>query len=96
MEIEKYLLNKGIKPRYKGFAQLTYAIELCQKEKTYLGNFTTRLYKDIARDFATLQGRVERDMRFALRSAGNKEKLSEFISMAVFELKLSKEKGAKK
>ena len=90
MEIEKYLLEKRIKPNHKGFKQLTYAIELCQKDETYFDGMTKRLYPDVAKDLGTTQGRVERDLRFAVRSAGHELTLTEFISMAVLELKIRK------
>lgn len=90
MEIEKYLLSKDIKPHYKGFKQLVYAIELCQKDNTYFDGMTTRLYPDIAKDLNTTQPRVERDLRFAVRSAGHNQTLSEFIARAVLELKIAK------
>lgn len=90
MEIEKYLLSKDIKPHHKGFKQLVYAIELCQKDDTYFDGMTTRLYPDIATDLNTLRSRVERDMRRAVKRAGHNQTLSEFIARAVLELKIAK------
>lgn len=90
MEIEKYLLSKDIKPHYKGFKQLVYAIELCQKDETYFDGMTTRLYPDIAKDLNTLRSRVARDMRHAIKNAGHNQTLSEFIARAVLDLRLNK------
>lgn len=90
MEIERYLLDKGIKPNLKGFEYLTYAIEMCQKDKTYFNGLTTRLYPDIATDLNTLQGRVERAMRHAVKNAGHSQTLAEFIARAVLDLRLNK------
>ena len=96
MIIEKYLLDKGIKPNHKGFKQLTYAIELCQKDETYLDGFTKRLYPDIARDFNITHSNVERDLRFAIRSAGHNVVVSEFIARAVLELRITKPSKGRK
>ena len=90
MEIERYLLDKGIKPHFKGFEYLTYAIEMCQKDKTYFNGMTTRLYPDIATDLKTLRSRVERDMRHAVKKAGHNQTLAEFIARAVLDLRLNK------
>lgn len=90
MEIEKYLLRKKIKPHYKGFKQLAYAIELCQKDETYLGGMTTRLYPDIADDLGTTKTQVERALRLAIRCAGIEQTLSEFIARAVLDIKLAR------
>lgn len=90
MEIERYLLDNGIKPHYRGFNQLAYAIELCQKNKKYMEGFTKWLYPDVAKDLKTTKTRVERDIRIALRCSGKNETISEFICKSILELKLLK------
>lgn len=92
MEIEKYLLDKGIRPHYRGFKQLTYAIELCIKDDKYLQYFTKRLYPDVAKDLQINQTKVERDMRMALRSSNIDDCVSEFISKATLEIKINNTK----
>lgn len=92
MEIEKYLLSKGVKPHYKGFKQLVYAIELCKSDETYLDGVTTRLYPDIATDLCTTRSKVERDIRFAIQNSNSKNTIKAFINLAVLEMKIKKPK----
>lgn len=90
MEIEKYLLEKGIKPHYKGFMPLTYAIELCQKDDKYLQGFTKWLYPDIANDLGLRETTVEKRMRNAIRLSGLNQSISEFIWRSIVEMRLQK------
>lgn len=91
MEIEKYLLEKGIKPHYRGFKQLAYAIELCQKNPKYLQGVTTHLYPDISKDLSITIWQVEKNMRYAIINAGINKTVSEFLNFAILELKIRKE-----
>lgn len=92
MEIEKYLLDKGVKPNYRGFYQLSYAIELCLNDKNYLQYFTKRLYPDVAKDMQITQIKVERDIRTALRNSNINDTISEFISRATLEIQINRAK----
>ena len=92
MEIEEYLLEKGIKPHYSGFAYLATAIKLCQEDAGYLRALTTRLYVDVAKRFSTNKLCVERNIRTAIQESLTHTKISEFISMAILEMKIKKVK----
>lgn len=95
MEIEEYLLGMGIKPRYKGFDLLVYAIKLCQKRPSYLHEITTSLYPDMAEDLNITTGQAERNMRYAIRDAGIKDTTSEFLSYSILDLKLKRKNKEK-
>lgn len=86
MKVEKYLLEKGIKPQLKGFAYLSDAIEFCQKDKAYL-RAITKLYNKIAEVNKDTYTRVERAIRNAINVSGKKMTNSQFIATAVIELK---------
>lgn len=86
MKVEKYLLQKGIKPHLKGFAYLSDAIEFCQKDKTLLRAITTKLYHKIAEVNKDTYTRVERAIRNAINVSGKKMTNSQFIATAIIEL----------
>ena len=87
MNIEKYLLEKGIKPHLKGFAYLTDAIKFCQEDKSLLRAITSKLYNKIAEVNKDTNIRVERAIRNSIAVSGKKITNSEFIATAIIELK---------
>ena len=86
MKVEQYLLQNGFKPNLKGFGYLSDAIEFCQKDKTCL-RAIIKLYKKIAEVNKDTYTRVERAIRNAIYVSGKKMTNSQFIAMAVIELK---------
>ncbi len=96
MEIEQYLLDKGIKPHYSGFNQLVCAIKLCQKDAKYLSGFTTRLYPDVAKHLDTTAIRVERGIRTAITHSGLSQTISEFVCRAVVDINMLNHKKGEK
>lgn len=85
MEIEKYLINKGINAGLIGFDYLTEAIELIRKDSAYKHLVTKRLYPEIAKTFKATPLSVDRSMKYALKQANIKTTLSDFIITAEIE-----------
>jgi two-component system, response regulator, stage 0 sporulation protein A len=86
MKIEKYLLDKGIKPHLKGFDFLVSAIMLVKEDKKYLRSVTTLLYPTIATMYNETPSKVERAIRHCLESSRIFKKNSEFIALSVIEI----------
>lgn len=87
MEIEKYLLQKGLNPAFKGFDYIVEAINLFNKDRKYKNNVTKELYPTIAKTFSDTPSKVERAIRHCIQSAGFKIPNSEFIATAQIETK---------
>jgi len=76
--IEDYLMLKGLKPHFRGFAYLVDAIS------TYrLGMMMTKqLYPEIAKMHSSRPTMIERCIRNAINDAGLNQSNSEFIALA--------------
>jgi hypothetical protein len=81
MNVTEYLEKQGVKHHLKGFALLHTAIENAEP-----GFSMMQLYEDTARLHNTLPSSVERNMRTAVRSTGQKITTMEFIARAVWHL----------
>jgi hypothetical protein len=81
MNITEYLEKQGVKHHLKGFALLHTAIE-----KAEPGFSMMQLYADVAGKHKQPQSQVERNMRTAVHSTGNKITTMEFIARAVWYL----------
>lgn len=92
MNIEKYLLEIGIKPHLKGFYFLADAIRLVTKDVAYLKKITTRLYPSIAEKHGETTSGVERAIRNAINTSETeqKSKPSQFIGEHSIKIKLIK------
>ena len=88
-KIENYLINKKIRPNIKEFYYLKTAIELVMSDITYIFDITKRLYPEIGKLYNETGAMVERAMRYAIRmhALNDKYNVSEFIGIAVLELK---------
>lgn len=86
MNITEYLEKQGVKHHLKGFALLHTAIE-----KAEPGFSMMQLYADVAKLYGLEQCQVERNMRTAVHSTGNKITTMEFIARAVWYLQADAE-----
>lgn len=84
MSITEYLEAQGIKHSHLGFTYLSDAIKIAHIEGIEFR--MSYIEKAIADSRKTVPSRVERNMRHAIRAAGHKENLKEFIATAVFRL----------
>ena len=87
-QIENLLLEIGIPTGLKGFYGLKLAIEMFAKDRTYLGNFVSGLYVDVAHKLGEENGvvRVERCMRTAIEAAwdrGNEDVLYKYFGNSI-------------
>lgn len=87
MEIENYLMGKNICPHLKGFDFLKDAIILIQADSMYKKYVTKKLYPKLAERFGETASKVERAMRYAIKSAGHYSCVSEFIAIAEIEIR---------
>ena len=87
MEIEKYLLEKGLNPAVKGFDYIVKAIELFNEDIKYKHNIMSELYPTIAKTFNDDASKVERAIRHCIKSARINMQNSEFIATAQIETK---------
>jgi GTP cyclohydrolase I len=87
MEIEKYLLKKGLNPAFKGFDYIAEAVKLFNKDRKYKENLTKELYPTLAKIFNVSEQKVIRLMDYCIKSAGIKMTTSEFIATAQIETK---------
>lgn len=99
-EIYRFFLLLGITPNYLGFYQAAYAVALCMKEPERLISITKSLYPDVAKNFRTSAGSVERNIRTVVRiswdshskilsdlsseSLRKQPTVSQFLSLIVF------------
>ena len=99
-EIYRFFLLLGITPNYLGFYQAAYAVALCMKEPERLISITKSLYPDVAKNFRTSVGSVERNIRTVARiswdshskvlsdlsseSLQKQPTVSQFLSLIVF------------
>lgn len=81
MNITEYLEKQGVKHHLKGFTLLYTAIAMAEP-----GFSMMQLYADIANEHNMTQSSVERNMRTAVHSTGNKITTMEFIAKAVWHL----------
>lgn len=86
MNITEYLEKQGVKHHLKGFALLHTAIENAEP-----GFSMMKLYADVAKLYGLEQCQVERNMRTAVHSTGNKITTMEFIARAVWCLQADAE-----
>ena len=85
MQVEKYLLGKGLKPHIKGFWYIVEAINLVRQDKIYLREVCSKLYPEIAEKYKDTASKVERAIRHSIFSAGTKMTNAEFIALAEIE-----------
>lgn len=74
--VANILHQLGIPSHIKGYKYITACVCLVIEDKTYIDHVTTRLYVDVAEQYTTTQGRVERAIRHAIGVAferGNKK-----------------------
>ena len=57
------LYRLGVTSNYKGFFHTAYAVELCRKEPERLLLVTKWVYPEVARQYGTSWGAVERNIR---------------------------------
>ena len=62
-EIYELLLCLGVTQNYKGYGQTACAVELCQKEPERLQLVTKWVYPEVAEQYGTSWGAVERNIR---------------------------------
>ena len=84
MSITEYLETQGIKHSHLGFTYLSDAIKIAHIEG--IDFKLSYVHKAVADSRKSTPARVERNMRHAIRAAGHKENLKEFIATAVFRL----------
>lgn len=87
MEVEKYLLEIGVRPHLKGFYFLADAINWVIEDKSYLKSITKKLYVELAKKHGETPSKTERAMRHAIRSSGSYLSISEFISRTAINFK---------
>lgn len=92
MEIENYLIEKGIFPNLKGFDMIAEAVRLIRKDITYKYKITTKLYPKLAETFKESKSKVERAIRYSIERAGHNYTNSEFIALAEIETRDFKKK----
>ena len=63
-KIEDFLLENGFKPNLKGFAYLTFAIQIYRNDIS----MTKELYPQIAKEFNTIASRAERALRHSIKT----------------------------
>ena len=76
--IEKLIRCLGIGATYRGYRYLNYAIRLCLEDEEYLLSIGKLLYPQVAKQFNTTLGSVERDIRTVIQvcwDRGNKDYL---------------------
>lgn len=93
IKIERYLLDKGIPPYFKGFRYLTTALMLCEEDETYLYKLTTKLYPKVAETFSDTTIRTERALRTAIESVSKSYTNGMFLGTALIELRELEAKG---
>ena len=79
-EIEYLIRSLGIGATYRGYRYVCYALELCMEDEDYLLSVSKVLYPQIARQFHTSYGSVERDIRTVIRvcwERGNRSRLED-------------------
>ena len=62
-EIYELLLCLGVTQNYKGYGQTACAVELCRKEPERLQLVTKWVYPEVAEQYGTSWGAVERNIR---------------------------------
>ena len=83
MEIEKYLLEKGVSPSCKGYDYLIKAIKLIREDYQYAHDITKTLYPKIAECFKTKSSSVQRLIQHSIKHIQMKP--IEFIRIAELE-----------
>lgn len=78
MEINKFLVEKGVFPNLIGFNYLITAVEIVKKEKHL--QITKELYPMIAKQYKTTSSRVERAIRTIV---SNKLTLKDYKSIGI-------------
>ena len=85
MEIEKYLIDKGIYPNLKGFDYIVTSVKLIRQDRSYKFNVTKKLYPELGKMFNDSRQGVERVIRHAIEKAKLNYTNSEFIALAELE-----------
>ena len=91
MIVEQYLMGKGIKLRHKGFKFLVEAINLCEKDNSYLDFIRAKLYPKIAEIKNTTPKAVESSIRNSIKCAGHTMSNIEFINFIMLDIRNQKE-----
>lgn len=65
-EITKVIKSLAVPTNILGFEYLRRAIQMCIENKKLIHQMTTKLYKDIAKEYNTTPSRVERAIRHAI------------------------------
>lgn len=99
-DVMQYLNDKGINPANLGYGYLVTAITLAAGDEDYLHKMIA-LYQQVAQLKRSTSVRVERAIRFSIRTSGCKDANRLFIARAVnyFELKearIAKKNASKK
>jgi hypothetical protein len=84
-KIIQYLYSKEVKPGLQGFGYLITAIDLCLTDKKHL-TFTCNLYAEVGNEHDITQSKAERCIRTAIESSNKRERNSDFIARAYYEL----------
>lgn len=90
MEIENYLISKGIYPNLKGFDYIVESIKLIREDRDYKFFITKKLYPELSKRFNDTTSKVERAIRHAIDRAGLNYTNSEFLTIAELETKQKK------
>lgn len=83
--VEKYLLEKGVRPDLRGFEYITLGVELIKKDRKYKYNVTRLLYPTIANMFNESPSNIERCIRHAIEGLDKTYTNSEFLALAELE-----------
>lgn len=67
--MHELLVRLGVTANYMGFQQCTYAVCLCVQNPDRLSMVTKWLYPDVAKHFCTTSGAVERNLRYVVKQA---------------------------
>ena len=65
--IEYLIRSLGIGATYRGYRYLCYALALCSSNEDYLLAVSKLLYPQVAQNFHTTAGSVERDIRTVIK-----------------------------
>lgn len=85
MEIENYLISKGIYPNLKGFDYIVESIKLIREDREYRFSVTKKLYPELSKRFNDTTSKVERAIRHAIDRTGMRHTNSEFLSLVELE-----------
>jgi len=90
--ITLYLYKIGVSPQVKGFSCLREAVRICYDSGASRGILTKKIYKETARNLDSTIVRVERNIRHAVDSLDDKEKLKKINGLVGYEVLTEYEK----